>query len=214
MINKVLIIGTKGSVPEINQIFKDGTMYRPVECRSLENVKEFLLDDEPGIAEKALISLGGMQSKEAVEKISGLINKSKDEHLIVRAIESLGKIKDKKSVNRLVECIKQGSYIVRYSARKSLAEIGPDAVDSLISLLGYGNVKNKLDAIDVLGEIKDDKAYKHIEKFIDNNDYRLRGYALRALSKFDNPDFTKLLDRMEKKENNQFVKSIIYSVKE
>lgn len=173
------------------------------------------LKDEDGIKAKSLISLGRLKAKEAVPRIIQLLNSNIDEHLRIVAIQTLGEIKDEQGILPMIEWLKNGSFTVRYAIYKSLTGMAGASVKPLLALLDSNiSVKTRLDAIWILGEIKSEECYETLMRYVKDEDYRTRAYAIRALGKFKKPGFLQYLSELEKTETHPFVKSIITLAKQ
>jgi len=142
------------------------------------NDREFPVRAE---AEEALAGMG----KPAV---GPLISALSDEDLNIRrgAARVLGKIKDVRAAEPLLEALKDQDSALQFWAARSLAQMGTPGVESLIRALESG-YPGALEAVKVLGEMKDERAVMPLIASLKNGDRILQKEATRALGKIKDP---------------------------
>jgi HEAT repeat protein len=126
----------------------------------------------------ALIKIG----KPAVEMI---INALEDENWRVRwhSAEILGEIKDKRAVKPLIKALNDENNGVRSNSIIALIEIGEPAVEMIINALEDENGRLRLHLIEILGEIKDERAVKPLKKALNDHNNDVRRAADTALER-------------------------------
>ncbi len=122
-----------------------------------------------------------MRAKEAVDALIELL---RDELWDVRraVVISLGKIRDPRAVEPLIETLKSG-LLIRFEAARSLIQIGGEAVPRLISLLETNDldIDVKVKAAEALGLIGDERAVEPLVELLNDSDSSVRMFHQRLL---------------------------------
>jgi HEAT repeat protein len=136
----------------------------------------------------AIIILGNLKDSRAVEPLIGVLKYFTSWKVRYEAAKSLGKIKDRRSVLPLIDALDDKHSKVREGAAEALRQIGPIAVEPLITALNDENPNICHDAIVLLGDIKDGQAVEHLIGVLKNYElWTLRFEAARALGKIKDP---------------------------
>lgn len=108
---------------------------------------------------------------------------TKDENMLVRsnAVGLLGSRKGKDVVEALILALKDEDYIVRSNAMVKLAEMGHEALDRVIEAVDDADEAIRAGAAWILGEIKDQKAVKCLEKAAKDDKLFVRVQAKASL---------------------------------
>jgi len=117
-----------------------------------------------------------------------LQDQRKDPEVRKNAAEALGKIKDPRAVEPLIEALKDKDFRVRWNAAEALGEIGdPKAVKPLIAALKDENSGVRSSAAFALGEIQDPRAVEPLIEALKDEDSDVRRRAATALGKIQDP---------------------------
>jgi HEAT repeat protein len=132
----------------------------------------------------AIVILGNLKDNRAVEPLIGVLKYFTSWKVRYEAARSLGKIKDRRSILPLIDALNDKHVKVREGAAEALRQIGPIAVDPLITALSDDNLNICHDAIVLLGDIKASQAVEPLILVLKNHElWTLRFEAARALGK-------------------------------
>jgi HEAT repeat protein len=114
------------------------------------------------------------------------------------AVKSLGKIRDPRAVKPLIEALQDKDAQVSDNAREALQKIGAPAVEELIVALKHEDVRVRVAAATILGEIRDPRAVDPLINALlldalENTSWMFRAEAARALGKIKDPRAVKPL---------------------
>jgi len=155
-----------------------------------------LVDEDPEVQEavfEALKSFPGWgKSDEANRVVPELIvvlqDQRKDPEVRKNAAEALGKIKDPRAVEPLIEALKDKDFRVRWNAAEALGEIGdPKAVKPLIAALKDKDSTVRLYAAEALGKIKDPRAVEPLITALKDEYSEVRWHAAWSLGEIQDP---------------------------
>lgn len=110
---------------------------------------------------------------------------SEDRNIRLSTVRKLGKSRDERIIKHLICALKDNDPDIRLEASNSLYNFGPIIVDELISLLNEDNLNLRLNLIELLGEIGDNKAIESILPFLNDENIFVRIAAVRSLGGFD-----------------------------
>ncbi|MBD3209855.1 hypothetical protein GF318_00555 [Candidatus Micrarchaeota archaeon] len=138
-------------------------------------------------------------SPELRKAVPGLLEslENQDSYLLKNSIELLGKIKDPRSIPKLIEKLDMRTPDVRSSLVSSLAEAGRAAVPALCDALGSSEPLVAAGAANALGKIKDKRAIKPLVSLLGSREYHVSYTASRALSNIGQPAVPYLLDALQ-----------------
>ncbi len=126
------------------------------------------------------------EEKELEKLIEDL--KNSDVEGRINAAKALGKLKDPKAIDQLIQAFNDINKFVRLSALESLVEIGEPAVPALINALRDTNLYVRQYSVEVLGRIKDQRAVDPLINALKDADYPEVQYSLtKALGELGNP---------------------------
>lgn len=128
---------------------------------------------------------------------------------------SLGKLKNPVAVQPLIVCLSDKEWEVRAAAALSLKQVGHAQADKALKEFAQNNLddlrqsdrRKKLEAIHILGEIKENQAVDPLLKILtEEDDIPLRGAAARALGAIGDarsvrPMIDALLEKQEERES-------------
>lgn len=110
---------------------------------------------------------------------------SEDRNIRLSTVIKLGKSRDEKNIKHLIYALKDIDPDVRFEASNSLYNFGPIIVDELILLLNEDNLNLKLNLIELLGEIGDNRAVEYILPFLNDKNIFIRIASVRSLGGLD-----------------------------
>lgn len=98
------------------------------------------------------------------------------------AAEALGMIKDERAVEPLALALRDKNKTVRFKAKEALVSIGKPSVESLIKVVRDEDEKNRANAADALGMIRDERAIESLTFALKDENISVRKKAKTALS--------------------------------
>jgi HEAT repeat protein len=101
------------------------------------------------------------------------------------AVESLGRLKDNRSITPLIKHLRDPEVNVRGEAGRALVAIGKPGEEALISALKDGDNTTRAGVAVVLGEIGDERSTEPLLLAFQNGDRNVRHAAVIALAKID-----------------------------
>ncbi len=139
---------------------------------------------------RILIALGKIGDTTATNSIIPYLEHEK-EPVRVYATEALGKLRDERAIQKLLDALSDSICTVRYTATWALAEIGTASIEPIVQRMQKTRDLAYLrQCVITLGEIAhrdtlsgDDslKIRRSLKEFIDSEDWVLRGYAVEVL---------------------------------
>jgi HEAT repeat protein len=110
-----------------------------------------------------------------------------DTEVKASAIRALGKAKDEEAIPPLIEALKSKDDTIRSAAAEALEQTGGLAVMPLVDLIGHEEDEGTLyKAVQILGDIGDDRAVEALEKVYDEDSRPLvKNEAATALNKIE-----------------------------
>ena len=152
--------------------------------KTAEDYIHDLTDRSRNIRWFAVRSLIDTDDESAVEP---LIKSLADEEMSIRwsAAEALGNIGDNRAIEPLVRALADEYQGVSAEARTALGKFGPRAVDSLILVIGKSNWKLRKRAVELLGEIGDERVVAPFYRVLKDRDKKVRESAKIALRKIE-----------------------------
>lgn len=175
-----LTVTLKNENPEIRQ-FAVITLGK-TGASALNELTLALKDDEPTVRANAAEYLGHIGDRISIEP---LLLALKDENPNVRkkAVWSLEKVldnRDKHTIGPLTEALKDKDYNIKFGAASALIKIGqPPSSEFLLETLD--TPWSTLDALKLLGQIKDESSVNKIVEQLQNNNGLVRLTAVNAL---------------------------------
>lgn len=112
------------------------------------------------------------------------------------AIITLGEMADERCVEPLVRALRDGDWQVREAAVEALAEVGPPAVEMLITWLRDWDARKYV--IRALGKINDERVLDPLVSVLRNDEFK--DDATRALIELGKPSVEKLIIALSDKE--------------
>jgi HEAT repeat protein len=182
----------------------------------VESLLNVLNQENISMTSSAIVILGNLKDNRAVEPLIGVLKYFSSWKVRYEAAKSLGKIKDRRSVLPLIDALNDKHMKVREGAAEALRQIGPIAVDPLITALNDENPNICHDAIVLLGDIKDRQAVEHLIVVLKNHElWTLRFEAARALGKIkDSRAIDPLIEALNDKDADvrEGVKSVLREI--
>lgn len=126
--------------------------------------------------------LGGLEDKFYYPHLEKGLSSEKFSMVIEEIVKAMGKLKDKRALDRLLPMLKPGDPIAPYAAA-SLGEIGNgDCVHNLISFFNSGNIQDRIESALALGKIGGKDSVDHLRIGVKKeNDDRVREACARGL---------------------------------
>lgn len=154
-------------------------------------------NDTSQAAAESLVKIGS-------PAVTPLIAQMGDPNADVRylAVEILGKIKDERSVEPLIQQLKDDSAPVQTAVSKALVSIGPGATEQLLNSIKDPDADFRLSIINILGDTGDLRGIPVlIDSLADNNEMINRA-AMVSLVKIGSPAVDPLISTIEKAKIN------------
>ncbi|KAA3615767.1 MAG: HEAT repeat domain-containing protein [Calditrichaeota bacterium] len=173
--------------PLLNSLRHDNTQVRSTVVKVLDLIDWKPAKDEQGAAywiakqewDKS-VEIG----EQAVEPLIDVLTTDEMWHRKAAA-ENLGKLKDDKAVDYLIQTLSDKYWNVREASMRSLVKMGRKAVEPLINAMLTGN-KNAFESITAtLANIGDKRAVQPLEYVLKDNRQFVRQAAVKALEKMD-----------------------------
>lgn len=141
--------------------------------------------NELQIRQAAAVGLGDLGDPRSVPLLVSLLD---DDSMVLRkaALLGLGKIKDPRSIKPLL-LFGLNDPQMKFLASEAIIGMGQDAVQSLIELLDEQELGIVLEAIVLLGRIKDSRARRALMMVIDARQPLLQCHAIEALGQIGDP---------------------------
>ena len=133
------------------------------------------------------IALGKLQAKEASEVLIEGLNENSNS-IKTACIMSLGMLKEERAVPYLLKFIEEKKEQIGQVALRALKEIGDRGIPQLQEIIEKGEMKDKLLALKVLGEIKSEKSIEVLKKILKSENKYLAvssAYILSTIGKND-----------------------------
>ena len=149
------------------------------DARAYDWLTADLEHQELPIRQSAAIALGELGDLRAMPLLVALLD---DPSLVLRkaAILSLGKLKDRRSIKPLLLFGLENPQM-KFLASEAIVEMGADAVQTLIELLNDSEPGVVLEAIVLLGRIKDPRARRALTRAIESQQPLFQCHAIEAL---------------------------------
>ena len=106
-----------------------------------------------------------------------------DKHVQARAALILGNMGHRRAVEPLIQILGGADYSLRLEAARALEKVGKQAVEPLIQILKHENRDVRVRAIEILGNIRDEKAIEPLIRALDDGDILVERGASEALEK-------------------------------
>lgn len=146
------------------------------------------IEDNAGARNSAIETLIKLGKKATLFLIQAFNTPNRDVRKFI--IDVLGELNDKRSLSLMLGALKDENENVRATAVEHLGMVGdPAVVDALIDILESGDLWTAYPATDALGKIGNKKAIPTLVKTLSVR--TLRTPAMRALSKFSEPEILK-----------------------
>ncbi|MFO1518060.1 MAG: HEAT repeat domain-containing protein [bacterium] len=139
------------------------------------------------VKKNIVLSLGQMRSREAFQEILGLFS-IRNEALQLAVVESLGRFKNYESIAALFQLLKSRgnvSFRVRMKAMRLLTGlVGKKMIPFLMESLQAPDLRIQANAIEMIGLLKDPRAFSVLVPFLTHEHHRIRANAAIALYRF------------------------------
>ena len=176
---------------------------------AVEPLIDVLINDKNGsvrlYAARALGELGDIRATQPL--IDALVN-DRNVDVRVRAARALGRLGGEEVVLPLVEALSDSNSQVCVTAADALVEIGPVAVNPLVSSLKNEKVNVRCDSTRALGELGDVRAVGPLVDMLKDEWVNVRIYAVQSLGKLgDKRAVPALIKVLQDKEENDLVRA-------
>ncbi len=139
-----------------------------------------------------------LEKNKNIEGLINALNYEKDAFIRSNAAESLGKLKDPKTLCPLIKALKDPDYSVRYNAAFALSQIkDPKAVEPLIATLKDSVYSVRSNAAYALGQIKDPKSIEPLIATLKDSVYPVRNSGTEALGEIGTPSIEPLITTLK-----------------
>lgn len=167
----------------------------------------------------AALKLGELGDKRSINILSEILKEEKDEGILWRTIDALGKIGHEDAVDPLLNNLESLNGKLKRGIVVALSRIGSKkAVEALIELLNNPDGSIRWKAIDALGNIKDNRATEPLLDLLDEKDKCIRWWSLDTLAEIDDPKaiskVKKILEEEEDFNIRKKAKKTLQSLKE
>jgi HEAT repeat protein len=200
----------------VNHITSQNNFERRLAIRSLGEIKSVrAVEPLTGMANhtdfrtrsETMAALGNIGSAQAsLVVMKGLADPV--ELVATAAAVACGKIKEGIDPQVLIQSLSHKYYGVRYTACKSLSQLGEISVEPLVARL-QSNPDDLAAgfAIEALGMIGPEETLAILEPMLKASDWSIRAYAVEAIGNLKDKKFKKILTETAKTEIHPFVKS-------
>lgn len=148
--------------------------------RRIDESVQDLKDEDWAVRESAVDKLVGIGRASVNSLIAAL--KDEDPNVRAGAAKALGRIKDRRAVQPLINTLRDGASEVRWEAVHALLKIGERPVDPLIDALNDQDSGIRADASCFLGFIANSLAVEPLIDALEDEDLRVRWSAISALA--------------------------------
>jgi HEAT repeat protein len=140
-----------------------------------------------------------MKANRDVDGLTGALRYEKDWKIRVRAVDSVGELKDKRAVEPLIETLKDENQHVQSASIAALGKIGDGrAVEPLINVMRNRHLREI--AAFALGELGDEKAVQPLLQILNDEDEYVRETASEALGKIGELAVDPLVQALKKED--------------
>lgn len=192
--NKKVLAGLKSENPFERRMAVE-TLVSMRDPSSIAILKPILKDPDYSVKIAAIDALGTLRCYDCEKDLSLLLASEKNVQVrqaCVIAFSYIGKVSDPSALISASDVKEDKS--LRISAIRTLGTLRVEkAQEKFISYLEKEkdpDIKKAL--IDALGKIKSQKGFQEIKKYVSDDDYSVRQYAIRALGESANKDFSDL----------------------
>ena len=195
--SKLCAIGALGKIgsdravdPLLSQLASDSWTIRKAAAEALWEIGQPAVTllirqldaGNPDVQFWAIQILGEIGDESAVAPlIEKLRDDSQNEEKKISIIKALGEIEDPSAISELINQLGSSSWFVRRAAGEALWQIGPPAINELISALHHNNVDVRYWCSKVLGEMQAREAIDHLIGLLDDKEWSIRSGAAYAL---------------------------------
>lgn len=146
-------------------------------------------------------ALGNIGDKRAIEPLMIAIN-DKESNVRVASFEALAKIGVPNPVEFLIAGLRKKDDGMKYRAKEALSKIGKPAVELLILELKNEDKSTKYYVMDILGDLRDERAIEPLIAEMKNKDKRIQMSAAGALFKIGKPSIESIIPLLKDNDSN------------
>jgi HEAT repeat protein len=156
--------------------------------RAIEPLISALKDKRSKVQKKSLDALTAIleeiKNRHEVNYLIAIFNNKDYDYSVRRLIvDTMKNCKDDRLIVLLITALHDNDSYIRESAVEALKNFGTSAVKPLIAALKDEDMLVQSTAINLLGEIRDDRAVEPVSLFLKNKEQLIRAEAARALGK-------------------------------
>lgn len=156
--------------------------------KSIECLLNALKDENVAVRYSAAAALSGRKDERIINALIEAVN-DPDRFVKASVAYALGTTGEPEALQALFTCAADENEVVRFSAAKAIAGFPLDEVFSYLEQFSAANEKETcLVKIEVLGQVKDDRALKALKGLLRHNDSEVSYKASLALMGYDNTD--------------------------
>jgi HEAT repeat protein len=173
--------------------------------KSVDSLLQALKDDNVAVRYSAAAALSGRKDDRVVMALIERLN-DPDRYVRSSVAYALGTTGEPSALDALFSCADDDSEAVRFSAAKAIASFNPDDVHAeLARRLEKSDRSMILLAVEILANIKDDRAVKILRGYLKHNDSDIAYRTSLALAGTENSDIIEDLIEAAKRLDNELV---------
>jgi len=142
-------------------------------------------------------ALGRMKIKEASPVLIECLSEDNTE-LKSACIIALGSLKEEKAVPYLMKFLNDKEDEIKRLSLRALKDIGENSIPEIEKMVNEGTFEEKLQALQLLGEIKGEKSVELLKKLLKNNDKYIAISSAYILSTIGNIEGEEIATKMKK----------------
>ncbi len=173
--------------------------------KSVESLLKALKDDNVAVRYSAAAALSGRKDDRVVMALIERLN-DPDRYVRSSVAYALGTTGESAALDALFSCSEDEAEAVRFSAAKAIASFNHDEVHAQIEKMLAGADRSMiLFSLEILANIKDDKAVKVLRRYLKSKDSDISYRASLALAGTENVDIIEDLIEAAKRLDNELV---------
>lgn len=150
---------------------------------AIDSLVGLLGDDDANVRHHAAHTLGKIGNPVVIDDLIAILHDPSDT-VVHKTVYALGQIGDVRAVAGLVKILGHPNADVQTNLVKALTYFGADAVPYLTAALADDNWAIREQAVDILGQIKDETVIPLLKQSLNDPDWRVRLSTVNAVGNF------------------------------
>ncbi|MFC1587911.1 HEAT repeat domain-containing protein [Planctomycetota bacterium] len=175
--------------------------------KAIAAILPLLKDTNARVSRNAVSALTTLKAEAAIPEFISLLEDRKGKTGRIGIISGLGKFKAEEAIPILLETLDDESYAYRYGAQDALIAIGGTVFDCVSEELkaGKAGVMRTNHLLLIMGRSDKIEHQRIIAGYLSNEDWSVRGYAVKAMGHQQLPEHIALLKQQLETEKHPFV---------